>query len=279
MINGEQPASGSDAISTGFPYLDEIVEGMRPGHLAVIASRPGVGRTTALASIVEGVAVRNQTSTLVFTLEESSAEFRQRIFCIHGRVPMRPEIASRKTDEELQARLDRERGERFANATRVMASVPLRICAATSLTMVELAKEARAAVGDGVKFIAVDGLNDIKPEKRNDLREREVGDVVRDLKILARELNVPILATAHLNRAPEARPHRVPRLDDLRESGAVTFAATWIVLLHRPDCCAECARPYECDFIVAKNRYGEEGGSVAMGAQFHYSRFGQMART
>lgn len=275
MINGEQSAFGSDVISTGFPNLDEIVEGMRPGHLAVIASRPGIGRTTALASIVEGVAVRGQTSTLVFTLEESSAEFRRRIFCIHGRIPMRP--ADR--DEEVAEWLAKQRKEGFARATKAMASVSLRTCATPSLTMAELAKEARAVVGDGVKFIAVDGLNDIKPEKRNDLREREVGDVVRDLKVLARELNVPILATAHLNRAPETRPHRMPRLDDLRESGAVTFAATWIVLLHRPDCCAECARPYECDFIVAKNRYGNEGGSVAMGAQFHYSRFVQMAKT
>jgi len=279
MIDSKQPAPNGDAISTGFPDLDDIVGGMRPGHLAVVASRPGIGRTTALVSIVEGVAVRNRISTLVFTLEESSAEFHQRVFCNHGRVPMRPQDAVRKTDEEWEVRLGVQMKARIANATKAMAAVPLRTCAAPSLTMAELAGEARAAVREhGVKFIAVDGLNDIKPEKRNDLREREVGDVARDLKILARELGVPILATAHLNRAPEARPHRVPRLDDLRESGAVTFAASWIVLLHRPDCCAECSRPQECDFIVAKNRYGTEGHSLAMGAQYHYSRFLQMAK-
>lgn len=274
MINSE-PAPDGTAVSTGFSDLDDIVEGMRPGHLAVVASRPGIGRTTALASIVEGVAVRNQTSTLVFTLEESSEEFHQRIFCIHGRVPMR----SQERDGEVAEWLAKQRRVGFANATKAMASAPLRTCATPSLTMADLAKEARAAVREhGVRFIAIDGLNDIKPEKRNDLREREVGDVARDLKFLARELSVPILATAHLNRVPESRPHRVPRLDDLRESGAVTFAASWIVLLHRPDCCAECARPQECDFIVAKNRYGTEGHSLAMGAQYHYSRFVQMAK-
>jgi len=280
MINNEQPVPGRDVISTGFSDLDDIVDGMRPGHLAVVASRPGIGRTTALASIVEGVAVRNRISTLVFTLEESSAEFHQRIFCIHGRVPMRPDDVPEKGDGEWQAQLDERTKVRIADATKAMASAPLRTCAAPSLTMAELAKDARVAVSEhGVKFIAVDGLNDIKPERQNDLREREVGDVARDLKSLARELNIPILATAHLNRVPESRPHRVPRLDDLRESGAVTFAASWIVLLHRPDCCAECSRPCECDFIVAKNRYGTEGHSLAMGAQYHYSRFVQMAKT
>ncbi len=129
-----------------------------------------------------------------------------------------------------------------------------------------------------MRLIAVDGLTDIRPEKRHDLREREVGDIARDLKTLARELNVPILATTHLNRIPESRPDKRPKLDDLRESGAVTFAADWIVLLYRPDYYdRESPRSGEIDLIVAKNRFGPLGCETAA-VQFHYGRVIEMAQ-
>lgn len=257
-------------ISTGFEGIDLMTHGLQPGHLAVIASRPSMGRTTLLTSVIHGVALGG-TSTLVITLEETAKEFVTRLMCSVGRVGHYQLQRGNTTDEDRR-RLDR------AQAT--LDAAPLQVCADPSLTMEELAKLARAAVRDGgVKFIAVDGLTDIKPEKRHDLREREVGDIARDLKTLARELNVPILVTTHLNRIPESRPNKIPKLDDLRESGAVTFAADWIVLLFRPDYYErESPRAGEIDLIVAKNRFGPLGQQTAA-VQFHYCRIVEMAQS
>lgn len=258
-------------LPTGFGGLDLMTLGLHPGHLAVIASRPSMGRSTLLTSICQTVALRNAVPTLAITLEETAAEFSTRMLSAAARVAHHHLRAGELTDEDWT---------RLARGMVELHHAPLQVCADTSLTMAELAATAREAVAeDGVKFIAVDGLTDIKPEKRHDLREREVGDVARDLKTLARELNVPILATTHLNRIPESRPGKIPKLDDLRESGAVTFAADWIVLLYRPDYYdRESPRAGEIDLIMAKNRFGPLGYQTAA-VQFHYCRVVEMAQS
>ena len=249
-------------LDTGFADLDALTHGLQPGHLAVIASRPSMGRTTLLSTVCKNIAIGRSVPTLAVTLEETAAEFTTRLVSSVGRVGHYHLQAGQLTEE------DRRRVER-ARAT--LADAPLRVCADPSLTMEELAGQACEAVRDhGVKFIAVDGLTDIKPEKRHDLREREVGDIARDLKTLARELELPILATTHLNRIPEQRINKVPKLDDLRESGAVTFAADWILLLFRPDYYdRESPRAGEMDMILAKNRFGALGVETGAAA-FHY---------
>ncbi|MDG9687739.1 DnaB-like helicase C-terminal domain-containing protein [Streptomyces sp. DH18] len=119
-------------------------------------------------------------------------------------------------------------------------------------------------------------IQDIRPAKRNDLREREVGDVVRDLKSLARELNIPVVATSHLNRNPEQRIGRRPMLDDLRESGVITFAVDTILLLHREDAYTlDTPRASEADFYVSKHRQGPTC-TITTPFQGHYGRFVDM---
>lgn len=258
-------------LPTGFEGLDQITGGLQESQLAVIASRPSMGRTTLLSSICQHVAIKVKASTMVFTLEETAGEYATRMLSSVGRISLYHLRNGQLTDE------DRRRVER---ARPILAEAPLRVCADPMLTMADLAAQAREAVEErGVEFIAVDGLTDIKPEKRHDLREREVGDIARDLKTLARELAVPVLATTHLNRIPEQRPGHVPKLDDLRESGAVTFAADWIVLLHRPDYYErESPRAGEIDMYVAKNRFGPLGCDTEA-VQFHYGRIVEMAQS
>lgn len=260
------PARG---LSTGLPALDRIVGGLHPGHLAVIASRPAMGRTSTLITACHQAAVLDRVPTLAVSLEETEREFAARMLAATARVS----LASIR-----DGRLHEVDPQRRAQATAALADAPLHVCADPWLTMADLAIQARDAVRDqGVKLIAVDGLTDIKPEKRSDLREREVGDTARDLKTLARELNVPVLATTHLNRLPEDRVGKRPRLDDLRESGAVTFAADWIVLLFRPDYYEEDSlRAGEMDLIVAKNRFGRLGCET-VAAQLYCSRLTPMA--
>jgi replicative DNA helicase len=258
-------------LRTGFRDLDLVTGGLTPGSLTVIASRPQMGRTTLLTDICRNNAIKNNLPTAVYTLEESGEFFLMRILAAEARVARHHIICGTLTEEDWT---------RMARRVPVVSAAPLHIKTPGRLTMAVLASEARELVEEhGVALLAVDGIQDIRPEKRSDLREREVGDVVRDLKTLARELDIPIVATSHLNRGPEQRLDRKPRLDDLRESGAITFAADTILLLHREDAYTlDTPRAGEADFIVAKHRQGPPA-TLLTAFQGHYGRFVDMMET
>jgi replicative DNA helicase len=273
---GVKPSLDTDGaklpgLSTGFADLDALTGGLTDGSLTVIASRPSMGRTTLLTDICRSTAIRLGVPTLVFTLEESGRDFSRRVLCAEGRVAQHRLRSGGVTDDDWT---------RLSRRMTAVANAPLFIKAPPRINMLTLAEQAQEMMEkEDVQFIAVDGIQDIRPEKRSDLREREVGDVVRDLKTLARELDVPILATSHLNRGPESRVDKRPRLDDLRESGAITFAADTIVLLHREDYYElDSPRAGEADLFVAKHRQGPTA-FITVAFQGHYGRFIDMAAT
>lgn len=257
------------AIPTGFKDLDRLTSGgLRPGTLTVIASRPGMGRTTLLSDICRHNAIAHRQPTAVWTTEDTRDDFSIRLLSAEARVSgYRLRAAS----------MDDASWERAARAMSAVTGAPLYLGTPAAITTAELAEQATKLVREkDVLLLAVDGIQDIRPEKRSDLREREVGDVVRDLKTLARELQVPVAATSHLNRSPEQRIDKRPRLDDLRESGAITFAADLIVLLYREDAYdKESPRAGEADLIVAKHRHGPTA-TITVAFQGHYGRFVDM---
>jgi|SRR5690242_1471809 len=256
-------------LRTGFRDLDLVTGGLTPGSLTVIASRPQMGRTTLLTDICRNNAIKNNIPTAMYTLEESGEFFLMRVLAAEARVARHHIICGTLTEDDWT---------RMARRVPVVSVAPFHVKTPGRLTMATLAAEGRELVEErGVKLLAVDGIQDIRPEKRSDLREREVGDVVRDLKTLARELNIPVVATSHLNRGPEQRMDRKPRLDDLRESGAITFAADTILLLHREDAYTlDTPRAGEADFIIAKHRQGPTC-IITAAFQGHYGRFVDMS--
>lgn len=257
-------------LSTGFADLDTLTAGgLPPGTLTVIASRPGMGRTTLLHDICRHNAIRKSRGTALWTLEESVEDVATRVLSAEARVLRHAMLAGT---------IDEAAWERINQHMKAVEGAPMMVDAPPSATAADISGKAAELVAQhGVRLIAIDGIQDIRPEKRNDLREREVGDVVRDLKTLARELQVPVVATAHLNRSPEQRIDKRPRLDDLRESGAITFAADLIILLHREDYYDSLSpRAGEADLIVAKHRYGPTA-MLTVAFQGHYSRFVDMA--
>lgn len=268
----EEPSTYTSlrGLPTGFRDLDALTGGLTPGSLTVIASRPQMGRTTLLTDICRNVAIKNNIPAAAYSLEETSELFLMRVLAAEARVARLHITCGTMADEDWT---------RFARRVPVVSAAPLHVRTPGRLTMATLAAEARELVEEhGVALLAVDGIQDIRPAKRSDLREREVGDVVRDLKTLARELNIPIVATSHLNRSPEQRMDRKPRLDDLRESGAITFAADTILLLHREDAYTlDTPRAGEADFIVAKHRQGP-AATILAAFQGHYGRFVDMAQ-
>ncbi|MFK8851201.1 replicative DNA helicase [Streptomyces sp. Ac-502] len=258
-------------LPTGFTDLDSLTGGLCRGSLTVIASRPSMGRTTLLTDVCRHVSVKLNVPVGVFTLEETRHQFVHRVLTAESRV-VGYHMRTGKMIQEDWTRLARRMPE--------LAATPMYLKAPGRITMAELAEQAEELVREqGVRLIAVDGIQDIRPEKRSDLREREVGDVVRDLKTMARELDVAVLATSHLNRGPENRIDKKPRLDDLRESGAITFAADTVILLHREDYyLKESPRAGEADLIVAKHRHGPTA-YITVAFQAHYGRFVDLPRT
>jgi replicative DNA helicase len=224
-----------------------------------------MGRTALLANICRHNAIAGQLPTLAYTLEETREAWAMRILASECLVA----IENLRTGD-----LSDKDGERLAGGSPAVVAAPLYVRSPARIEMAQLSAQAARMVEEfGVRLIAVDGIQDVRPEKRSDLREREVGDVARDLKTLARELNVPVIATSHLNRSPEMRIDKTPRLDDLRESGAITFAADTIVFLHRPDYYVpDSPRSGEADLIVAKHRAGRSA-VITVATQPHYSRF------
>ncbi|MFH8628105.1 replicative DNA helicase [Streptomyces vietnamensis] len=266
--NGNGFGSG---LPTGFKDVDALTGGLTDGALMVIAARPAMGRSTLLMDICRHVSLMHVVPTLHVSLEHTIAETSLRLTSSECRIALH---------RLRSGTMDATDWDRLAKRLPKISEAPLHFWAPARLTAGQLAVRAHSEVEErGIKLIAVDGIQDIRPEKRNELREREVGDVVRDLKTLARELDIPIVATSHLNRAPEARRDRVPMLDDLRESGAITYAADTIILLHRPDAYVkESPRAGEADLIFAKHRDGPTA-VVTVAFQGHYSRFVDMART
>lgn len=227
-----------------------------------------MGRTALLSGICRNAAIADGHPTSVFTFEDTKEDFGRRMMAAEARVPMDYMRTGSMTDQDWA---------KMAKRVPDISAAPMMVHTPASVMLSEFLEQAREDVRDrGARLIAVDGLQDIRPDKRNDLREREVGDTARALKALARELCVPVVATSHLNRGPEQRVGNRPQLDDLRESGAVTYAADMIILLFREEMYEkDSLRAGEIDLIIARNRYGPEC-LITAAFQQHYGRLVSM---
>lgn len=249
-------------LPTGFHGLDGLTGGMQPGTLTVLASRPGMGRTTLAADFVRATAIAGGLPVFVCTLEETTLEYATRIMCAEARVARDRLRSGSLTDEDWT---------RLARRMPAVGDASLHVDAPPSAGPADVELAAAEAVEEyGVRLVVVDGLNSLTPARRADTREREVGDNARALKTLARRLGVPVVATAHLAR-PRRADHR-PALEDLRESGAVEAEADVVILLHREDHYDPGShRAGESDLCVVKNRQGPTGTAVVV-FQPHYGR-------
>jgi replicative DNA helicase len=261
---------GVQGVPTGLKDLDSLTGGLQPGQLVIVAARPSVGKSTLALDFCRSAAVERGIPTVYFSLEMGRHELTMRLLSAEAKVGLQ----RIRTGE-----LDEEAWQRLAAATEKVTSAPLAIDDSTSQAALEIrAKARREQQRRGLGLVVVDYLQLMQNGgRRTENRQAEVSEISRNMKLLAKELGVPVVALSQLNRGPEQRMDKRPLLSDLRESGSLEQDADAVILLHREDAYEkESPRAGEADLIVAKHRNGPTA-TITVAFQGHYSRFVDMA--
>jgi replicative DNA helicase len=204
-------------VPTGFVDLDGLTNGLHPGQLIVIAGRPGLGKSTLGLDIARAASVKNGLPSAIFSLEMSKTEITMRLLSAEARVPLHHMRSGTMTDDDWN-RLARRMGE--------VAEAPLYIDDSPNLTMMEIrAKARRLRQRNDLRLIVIDYLQLMSGNKKAESRQQEVSELSRSLKLLAKELEIPVIAMSQLNRGAEQRTDKKPQIADLRESGCLPASA------------------------------------------------------
>jgi replicative DNA helicase len=256
-------------VPTGFADLDALTNGLHAGQMVVIAARPAIGKSTLALDLARAAAVKHRMAAVLFSLEMSRNEITMRLLSAEARVPLHA-MRTGQMGEEDWTRLARRMSE--------VVDAPLFIDDSPNMSMVEIrAKCRRLKQRHDLRMVIVDYLQLMSSPRRVENRQQEVSDMSRSLKLLAKEIDVPVVAISQLNRGPEQRNDKRPLLSDLRESGSIEQDSDVVILLHREDAYErESPRAGEADLIVAKHRNGPTT-TVTVAFQGHYSRFVDMA--
>jgi len=258
---------GIEGVMTGFRDLDKLTNGLHPGNMIVLAARPAVGKSTLGLDIARQASIHDGKTSVIFSLEMSRSEITMRMLSSEAKVGLNNIRSGALSDEEW-SRLARRMGE--------ISNAPLFIDDSPNLSMMEIrAKARRLKQRHDLKLIVIDYLQLMTSGKRVESRQQEVSEFSRHLKLMAKELDVPVIAISQLNRSPEQRSDKKPMLSDLRESGSIEQDADVVILLHRDDLYDPQSRSGEADLIVAKHRNGPTR-TITVSAQLHIARFVDM---
>lgn len=257
-------------VPTGFIDLDRLTNGLHAGQLIIIAARPAIGKSTLGLDIARAASVKHGLASVIFSLEMSRNEIVMRLLAAEAQVSMSNMRSGRMHDPEWQ---------KIAARQGVLHEAPLFVDDSPNMTLTEIrAKCRRLKQRHDLRLVVVDYLQLMTSGKKVESRQQEVSEFSRSLKLLAKELEVPVIAISQLNRGPEARNDKKPMLSDLRESGSLEQDADMVILIHREDAYdKDSNRVGEADLIVAKHRNGPTD-TITVAFQGHYSRFVDMAR-
>ena len=254
-------------VTTGFIDLDRLTAGLQPSDLIIIAARPSMGKTAFALNIASNAALRGGYGVAVFSLEMSKEQLALRMLCSEARV----DLARVRTGHLAPGEL----GE-LAQSAHVLIETPIYIDDTPAITVLELRAKARRLWRDPASklgLIVVDYLQLMRSSEGKDSREQEISEISRSLKALAKELQVPVIALSQLNRQVENRSPAVPRLSDLRESGAIEQDADVIMFIYRDEAYNDNSdRKGLADIIIAKQRNGPVG-KVELAFLREYTRF------
>ncbi|MEW6057191.1 MAG: replicative DNA helicase [Bdellovibrionota bacterium] len=260
-------------LATGFRDLDEKTSGLHPGNLVIIAGRPAMGKTSFVLNIAERAAIRTKASVAVFSLEMAKEELGVRFLTGLAKVD-----ASRLKIGKL---LDRD-WKALTKAAGMLGDARIFVDDTPAITVLEMRSRCRRLSSEhGLDLVIVDYLQlmrgNSKGGKGVDSREREISEISRSLKALAKELRVPVIALSQLNRSVESRPDKRPMLSDLRESGAIEQDADIVAFVYRDEVYnKETEDKGVAELIVAKHRAGSTG-TIRLAWQAEYTAFEDLA--
>jgi len=263
LASGETQMTGTPS---GFRKLDEMTGGFQPGNLIVIAARPAMGKSALVCNIAENVAWKAKKPVAFFSLEMSETELAHRFIASRARI----------SSDRLRKGQVKNEWNKVLRACNELTEAPLWIDDSSDLSLLDLRAKARRlhSSENGLGLIIVDYIQLMRPDDPRAGRVEQVGQMSRGLKILARELQVPVIGLSQLSRAPEQRPDKVPILSDLRESGSIEQDADIVSFIYRDEYYykEESERPGEADLVIAKHRNGPIG-TVPLAFQEQFPRF------
>lgn len=270
LIDIERHKDEFRGVPTGFKDLDDLTQGLHAGQMIIVAGRPAMGKSTLALDFCRSAAIHNNVTAGIFSLEMSRAEIAMRLLSAETGV-----FLSKMRSGNMGA----QDWERVSKRVGEVSEAPLFIDDSPNMTMMEIrAKCRRLKQKHNLGLVVIDYLQLMSSGRKVESRQQEVSEFSRQLKLLAKELEIPVIAVAQLNRGPEGRTDKKPMIADLRESGSLEQDADVIMLLHRPEYYNEDERVGEADIIVAKHRNGETR-TIPVAFQGQMARFVNMART
>ena len=255
---------------SGFKDIDELTGGFQPGNLIVLAARPAMGKSALVTNIAQNAAVDHGHAVAMFSLEMSETELAQRLIAAEAKL---------NGDDLRKGRVRPDRWPKVLKATEKLAAAPLFIDDSSDLGVMELrAKARRLHTRQDLGLVIVDYLQLMRPEPGADSRVEQVGQISRGLKLLARELNIPVIAVSQLSRAVESRPDKRPLLSDLRESGNIEQDSDLVMFIYRDEYYNDSTdEPGVAEVKVAKHRNGPVG-TVKLTFLERYPKFANLYR-
>jgi replicative DNA helicase len=263
--------SSITGLPTGFIDLDQKLGGLQKSNLVIVGARPAMGKTSFALNIATHVAVRERVPVVVFSLEMNKAELTHRILAAQAEVDSQRLRTGHLTEREWA---------KIGNAMSILSDAPLYIDDSPNLTVMDIrAKARRLAAKVGLGLVVVDYLQLMTSRQRAENRQVEVSEISRGLKILARELTVPVLAISQLSRGLEQRTDKRPILADLRESGSLEQDADVVLFVYRDEVYTSSSEDRGvAEVIIAKHRNGPIG-VVRLAFSETYTRFNNLARS
>lgn len=268
MYQNKNKVSG---IESGFIDLDKKISGLNPSSLIIIAARPAMGKSAFVLNIAEYVAMHDKVPVMIFSLEMSKEEIANRMLASESEVDsMKIKNGNDLTSEDWL---------KLGQASGRLSDIPLYIDDTPGLTSAELrAKCRKAKLEKNIGLVIIDYLQLMESKTKSPSRQQEISEISRSLKILAKELQIPVIALSQLSRATESRTDHKPMLSDLRESGAIEQDADIVMFIHREDYYnPETEKKNIAEIIIAKNRSGETG-TVELAWLGQYTKFANLYR-
>ena len=267
LYNRKQHITG---VPTGFAELDYKTAGLHGSELILVAARPAMGKTAFALNLATNAALRGNAPVAIFSLEMSKDQLVNRILCSEAMVD---------SNKVRTGKLDEDDWVKLAGAIGPLSEAEMYIDDTPGISVMEIRTKCRKLkMEKNIGLVVIDYLQLVQGNKRTASREQEISEISRSLKILAKEINVPVIALSQLSRAVEQRPDHRPMLSDLRESGAIEQDADIVMFLYRDDYYnKESEKKDIAEVIIAKQRGGQTG-TVELLWMGNYTKFVNLER-